>query len=235
MTKADVAKILIVKSGNTNPAVRTRLGDYDAWFVQTLGREGHAFDVLSAHEGAPLPPDARRWSAILVTGSPSSVTENTDWMRRWGGWLVNASERRVPVLAVCFGHQLLARTLGAVVRRSPKGREIGTVTCTLTEAGAADPLFEGVPTRFEVNTTHEDVVEEAPSVLKPLATNDHTALQAFASGDYLRGVQFHPEIDAAVMRAIVDVRKEGLECGIRPTPCGRRILENFIRHFARRG
>ncbi len=246
MTKANV---LIVKTGSSNPAVRVALGDYDRWFVNALGRERLSYDCLPAHEGASPPVDPRQWAGMIVTGSPRSVTERTDWMLRWGEWLVNAAEKRVPVLAVCFGHQLVGQTLGGTVRKNPKGREIGTVRCTLTEEGMKDPLFEGISQRFEVNATHEDYVESVPSVVQPLAGNENTALQAFSSGRYLRGVQFHPEIESDVMRAMVGARREGLmreaeergldperriaelEAGIRSTPAGKRILENFVRNF----
>jgi GMP synthase (glutamine-hydrolysing) len=150
------------------------------------------------------------------------------------------------VLGVCFGHQLLASVLGATVRRNPLGREIGTVRCALSAAGRQDPLFDGVPDRFEVQATHEDSVFDPPGALELLAGNAHSAVQAFRAGRNLRGVQFHPEIDPAVMRALVEARAatlageagargadpaervRALLAGIRPTPAGARILRNFV-------
>jgi GMP synthase (glutamine-hydrolysing) len=244
-----VTKVLIVKTGDVASAVRAPLGDYDRWFVQTLGRRHRRFDVLGAHQGARPPADARAWDAVLVTGSPASVTEDLPWMRRWGQWLAEAGERKVPVLAVCFGHQLLGRVYGGTVRKNRRGREIGAIACDLTPAGRRDPLFEGIPSRFWVNATHEDLLEDAPPSVNVLAGNENTPLQAFAVGKYVRAVQFHPEIDPAVMAGILEARRPALEkearaageapserlarlrAGMRPTPAGPRILENFLRRF----
>ena len=239
-------RVLIVKTGSTAASVRVAHGDYDRWFVRSLAPSGARFVVVAPHAGEPLPSTAREHDGVIVTGSQRSVTEHADWMRRTGAWLLDAAEQGVPVLGVCFGHQLLASALGASVRRSPRGRELGTVTCSLTEAGRSDPLFAGVPATFDVQATHEDEVVDPPPALELLAGNAHSAVQAFRAGRTIRAVQFHPEIDPAVMGAMVDARLAGIEAeavargvdprartrelraGIRPTPAGRRILENFV-------
>jgi GMP synthase (glutamine-hydrolysing) len=242
--------VLILKAGTAAPSVRLVAGDYDRWFPRTLGLAGQRFRVVNVDQAERLPSHAGDFDAILVTGSPRSVTELAPWMLRTCEFLRNAADRQVPILGVCFGHQLLGHAYGARVRRSPLGREIGTVTCELTSEGREDPLFEGVPGRFQVQATHEDVVEEAPPAMELLASNAHTRNQAFRVGRNVRAVQFHPEVDPPTMKALIDARLEKLEAeavargedpsmrmralyaGIRPTPFGRRILENFLRHFA---
>ncbi|HSD18441.1 MAG TPA: glutamine amidotransferase [Anaeromyxobacter sp.] len=239
-------RVLVVKTGSVSPSVRVALGDYDRWFVRTLAPSQARLQVVEPHLGQALPGRVRDWDAVLVTGSPHSVTESTEWIRRTGGWLRESAEQRVPVLGVCFGHQLLAWAYGATIRRSLRGREIGTITCALSDAGRADPLFEGVGATFDVQSTHEDEVVDAPAELELLAASGHTANQAFRVGRWARAVQFHPEIDTAAMRAIVETRIPALEAearalgldptdrvrallaGIRPAPAGPRILENFL-------
>jgi GMP synthase (glutamine-hydrolysing) len=241
--------VLILKAGTAAPSVRMVAGDYDRWFTLALGLEGKQFRVVHAEQGEHLPARMRDFDAILVTGSPRSVTELAPWMLRMCEFLRDAADRRVPVLGVCFGHQLLGHAYGARVRKSPSGREIGTVSCELTPEGRADPLFEGVPARFEVQATHEDVVEDAPRAIELLASNAHSHNQAFRAGRTVRAVQFHPELDAPTMKALVEARTQKLEAearargedpvtrmralyaGIRPTPFGRRILENFLQNF----
>jgi GMP synthase (glutamine-hydrolysing) len=170
-------------------------------------------------------------------------------MRRAGEYLREAAQAGLAVLGICFGHQLLGAAYGARVRRNPAGREMGTVRCALTGAGQSDPLFDGVPPRFEVQATHEDFVEGTPDGAEILASNASTENQAFRIGDRIRGVQFHPEMDAAAMKALVEARAPVLErearargedprerlrallAGIRPAPWGRRILDNFVRRM----
>ncbi len=241
--------VLLLKAGETAASVRLAVGDYDRWFLETVGLDGYRFDIVPVYQGAKLPEDPRAYDAVMMTGSPLSVTQLQPWMQRAGEWMADAAERRVPVLGVCFGHQLLAHTFGGRVARSPHGREIGTVEVSLTEAGRTDPLFEGLPERFTVQATHEDFVEPALRGAQVLAGNAHTAVQAVAWRGNVRGVQFHPEAPPDAMRALIQCRAEGLEAeavargqprgervnrllaGLAPSPAGRRILINFLERF----
>src|SRR5207237_7705290 len=99
--------VLIVKAGDAANAVRMTHGDYDRWFVNSLGPDAAKFEVVAAHLGARL-PDAADYDAVIITGSPQSVTDPSEWMRRAAAWARDAGERGTPVLGVCFGHQLLA-------------------------------------------------------------------------------------------------------------------------------
>lgn len=236
--------ILLLKSGSTSAPVRVALGDYDRWFAAALG--DCKLSVVDAHLGERLPADVRAFDGVLITGSPHSVLDRAPWMERVAEYAREAAERHVAVLGVCFGHQLLAHAFGGKVARSPFGREIGTVTCTLTAAGRLDPLFAGIPSSFAVQTTHEDVVAVAPPGSELLATNAFTSSQAFRIGARVRAVQFHPEVTAATMRGMAAARAQRLAeaaaargesptervrsvfCGIRATPSGARLLRNFV-------
>jgi GMP synthase (glutamine-hydrolysing) len=196
-----------------------------------------------------LPDSAAGYDAVLMTGSPASVTQLEPWMERAADFMLGAAAGGVPVLGVCFGHQLLARAHGARVVRNRHGREIGTVEVSLSEAGREDPLFHGLPERFSVQATHEDIVEQPPEGATVLAGNANTGVQALAFGPLLRGVQFHPEVHPAAMRALILARSEKLEveatqrghapgervprllAGIAPSPAGQRILRNFVERF----
>ena len=252
--------LLVVKCGEVLAPVRRVHGDYDRWFAGALvpglplPREAGLgrglgprarLHVVAVHLGARL-PDPRRFDAVIATGSPRSVLESAPWMSRASDALLEAAARGVPVLAVCFGHQLVAAALGAPVRRSPRGRELGTISCTLTQAGLADPLFAGVPRTFEVQATHEDEVAIVPAGAEVLAGNAHSAIQAFRVGRRLHAVQFHPELSAAAVAALVRARAPALAAearargedpamrlasllaGIRGAQWGARVLGNFL-------
>ncbi len=242
--------VLLLKAGEAAASVRLSVGDYDRWFLQTLGLSGYRFEVALAHQGAKLPERVTDYDAVMMTGSPLSVTRLEPWMQRAADFMVEAAEQGIPVLGVCFGHQLLAHAYGGRVERSALGREIGTVEVELTEAGQADPLFRGLPRRFAVQATHEDMVPEPPPGTVVLAGNAHTAVQALAFRPCARGVQFHPEVQPDAMRVLIQARAERLEAeatargqpagervprllaGIGPTPHGRQILVNFLEQFS---
>jgi GMP synthase (glutamine-hydrolysing) len=104
---AGVPTILLLKCGSTGAAVRVVHGDYDRWFLRALAPTGADVRVLEAHSGAPLPSRPAA-DGIVVTGSPLSVMDRAAWMRVTGAWLREQAERGIPILGVCFGHQLLA-------------------------------------------------------------------------------------------------------------------------------
>src|SRR5207248_8736486 len=108
--------------------------------------------------------------------------------------------RGLPVLGVCFGHQLLARAAGGDVVQNPRGREIGTVRVPLTEAGCKDPLFSWASgAEIEVQATHVNAVDHLPCGATVLASNENTAAQAFRLSETVAGVQFHPELWEAAL------------------------------------
>jgi GMP synthase (glutamine-hydrolysing) len=247
-----VPTVLLLKCGSAAGAVRLAHGDYDRWFLRALAPTGVRLQVIEAHAGAPLPTRAGDADAIVATGSPASVSERAAWMAEAGAWLRKQAELCVPVLGVCFGHQLLAEAYGGAVDRNPLGREIGTVRCALTPAGRKDPLFDGVSSDFDVQATHEDEVRVLPSGAELLATNGWSRVQAFGIGRCVRAVQFHPEMDGAVMAAVAAARAPGIAtearargddpagcvravlAGIHASAWGERILRNFVERFARR-
>jgi GMP synthase (glutamine-hydrolysing) len=136
---------------------------------------------------------------------------------------------------------MIAQALGGRVERNPRGREIGTVRLTRV---ADDPLFAGLPRSFDVNETHVDAVTRLPSGARLLATTSLDAAAAFAIGDAVRSVQFHPEFDADVMRAYLRARArliadEGADPvallgRVHPGTRGRDVLPNFVRMAGRR-
>lgn len=233
--------VLLLKAGETNPVVRTRHGDYDRWFLQTARRPKVHFEVRQLSLGEPLPDRPDTYDAVWMTGSPLSVTQAEPWMLAAAEFLRMAGQREVPVLGVCFGHQLLALAHGGAVSKNPKGREIGTVEVDLTGDGTEDFLFAGVPQRIAVQATHEDEVQRLPPGATLLASNAMSPVQAMAIGPHVRGVQFHPEFSTAVMRSTIEARAEKLGArapvllqGVRPTPFGPKLLHNFLDQVAKR-
>ncbi len=200
---------------------------------------GGSFAEIDVRKTDVLPRDLLGAAAFVVSGSASSVTERAPWMLRTEELLRAAHAADVPVLGICFGHQILASAHGGEIVKNPRGREIGTVTVTRL---GDDPLFEGLDDRFLCNATHVDTVGVLAPGASVLATTALEPTAAFALGRS-RGVQFHPEIDGDVMRGYLTERRailerEGLDADALlaaavDTPAGERMLENFVTRFVR--
>ena len=236
-TMASPKRILLLRTGRPSPAVALRFGGFDDWFGRSLSRRA-AIEVADAT--APLPSPSG-FDGVLLTGSLASVTEHAPWMHSLAHWALSAARDR-PLLSVCFGHQLLGWALGGCVERNPSGPECGARTVELTAAGLADPLFSGLPSRFLAPEAHEDHVRAAPPGARLLARSARTPVEAFAAGEHLRAVQFHPEFDAArghatvtASRAMLDSARPGgcsaAHATVRETPLAARVLENWLTGF----
>lgn len=230
--------LLILRAGDPLPDVAARHGEFAGWIERVTAKAwGGAFAVHDLRSTDPL-PDIRSVAGIMITGSVSSVTERAPWMLRAEAYIRDIVAAEAPVFGICFGHQLMAQALGGNVQRNPRGREIGTVPMARL---VDDPLFAGLSDAFFVNATHVDTVVILPPRATVIATTalDENAVVAF--GPAARGVQFHPEIDRAVMRSYVEARwttlvdegldAEGILARVSETPEAGELLCNFVRSF----
>jgi len=229
-------RMMILAAGSTMPAIAERRGDYDRWIRETTGDAWTgSWSVHDVRTDAPL-PGPRDADAFVITGSSSSVTERAPWMLRAEALVRGIAQARVPLLGICFGHQMIAQALGGDVKKNPRGREIGTVR---VERRLDDPLFAGLPRSFDVNATHVDAVVDLPAHAEVLATTSLDRVAAFRVGDRVKAVQFHPEFDADVMRGYLRaradrVREEGLDpdallAAVHEGTRGRDVMRGFAR------
>jgi GMP synthase (glutamine-hydrolysing) len=231
-----IPTLAILVAGQTLPEIARRRGDFER-FIRTRAGDGWpgrwvTHDLRGA---APL-PGPRDADAFIMTGSSSSVTERAPWMLRAEELMRQIVVARTPLLGICFGHQMIAQALGGEVRRNPYGREIGTVRVVRT---GDDPLFARVPRAFDVHETHVDAVTRPPPGAEILATTARDPVATFRVGPRVHGVQFHPEIDADIMRGYVTarsqiIRDEGgdpdaILAAIHDGTRGHDVLRNFVR------
>lgn len=134
-------------------------------------------------------PRAFDFDAVVVTGSRSSVYWDEPWIRSLKEWVAEAIDRDLPVLGVCYGHQLLAEVLGGTVEAMPDW-EIGYHGIT---HNGTSRLFDGIDRDFVAFTTHSDEVTKLPAGATITAENEY-AIHGFEHG-LVFGVQFHPEYD----------------------------------------
>jgi len=145
-------------------------------------------------------PGSFVFDAAVVSGSPASVYWDEAWIDHLEEWVRRAVEEDLPVLGVCFGHQLLARALGGEVRSM--GRyELGY---HMVHQDGTGRLFDGVSEWFVAFTAHSDEVTALPPGARPLASNNYS-LHAFEREPAF-GVQFHPEMDLETARMLMKHR-----------------------------
>ena len=158
----------------------------------------HDIDVAMPQSLAAW-PEPRDADAIVSLGSEHSALDGSQrWIREEIDFLAAAHSASVPVLGICFGGQALSAALGATVSRAPRAE----VTWRPIETQAPDVITPG-PWPF----WHEDRFDLPPGAR--LLAGTESEVVAFADGASV-GLQFHPEADAAIVRAWVDGGREKL-------------------------
>lgn len=203
-------RLIIVKTGGKIASLSDVTGDYEDWIAGGLGREKFAMEVIDVQHGEVLPAISEV-RAVVITGSASMVTERASWMEQTAAWLREAVAAEVPLLGICFGHQLLAYALGGDVGYNPRGLEVGTATIRLCDEAQNDPLFEGMSGVFAAQVSHRQSVLRLPKGARILAMSDKDPHQAIAYGKFVWGVQFHPEFDAGIIRVFIEYYRERLK------------------------
>ncbi len=236
------AKLVILKTGTTFPELRSRFGDFENWFARGLSS---LLDLSVVNVAAgELPGHPEDWDGVVVTGSPAMVSDREDWSENTARWLAMAVEQRLPVLGVCYGHQLLAHALGGEVGYHPEGRETGTRAVERLPDAESDPLLGSLPERFRAHLTHKQSVLKLPPGARLLARNRFEPHQAFRVGDCAWGLQFHPEFTDAIMKAYLEIQTpdltrenldpEALLAEVEPAPEAARLLQRFSELVIRR-
>lgn len=204
-------------------------------------------------EQAPMPPiDLDDYSGIVVGGSPftgSVPTEHkSDTQLRveteLGKLLDVVVAADFPFFGACYGVGTLGRHLGGVVDGT-YAEPIGAVEVTVTDAGAEDPVLEGLPRRFEAYVGHKEGCTMLPPTAVLLATSAACPVQMFRVKDNLYGTQFHPEADAETVLTRVRIYRDAgyfhpedqalVEQAVRRADVRdvHRMLANFVRRHAR--
>ena len=195
-------KLIIIKAGSTFPIIQQSSGDFDDWVLNGIGLSDIAISVVNVAENEVLPA-VDKILGVIITGSHAMVTDREFWMQALEVWLREVFERNIPLLGICFGHQILAVAMGGYSDYHPKGREIGTVSIQLTPEGKQDKLLGFLPDEFLAHATHAQTIIKLPANALRLAENSFENNHAFRLGDNAWGMQFHPEFTADIMRAYV--------------------------------
>lgn len=209
-----------------------------------LSRCGVHVEILHAWRNDAW-PSVDDVAAVVVMGGTMNVDQLEDYpfLEKSRALMGDAIEAGVPTLGVCLGSQMMARVLGAEVRRADHRNALFS-RLELTAEGARDPLTRPFAD-VEVLQFHEDTFA-VPEGAVPLATSaDNGLAQAFRYGDSAYAIQFHFEVDRTILRGWLDnigptamleewrcAAEELVETGDRLLPSQRRAGHELVERFA---
>ena len=163
--------------------------------------DGYGFDFASwAALDGELPPSIHSADGWLITGSKYGTYEDLPWIPPLENFVRNAYHQDIPIVGICFGHQLLAQALGGKVEKFDGGWSVGKV----------DYDFEGIDKPLPLYAWHQDQVVSLPPDATVTGSTDFCKYAALTYGKKAYSVQPHPEFSRRYMKDLLDARKNVL-------------------------
>lgn len=165
--------------------------------------------VVLGEEG--LPADLAGFDGLVLLGGglmPNDF-ERAPWLHDERRLTLQAIALDLPTLGICLGAQVIADVAGGEVRAQYGPKERGSTDIYLSDAGRDDPVLGGFGDGAPMIENHEDMITRLPESAVLLASSGAVENQAFVIGAHVRGVQFHPEVDAAALERWDDAALRG--------------------------
>ena len=165
-----------------------KIAGYLTWLRAGMAAAGLDLDILILTDREAL-PENQVLSGVIISGSQKMVAANEVESRL----LKFLKTKRLPLLGICYGHQVLARAFGCLVKKDEK-KHLGDEEIFLKQPGG---IFQAFPQVFKMAESHEEIVVKDLALAANfhiLAANASGQVEAIAHQDYpFYGVQFHPE------------------------------------------
>jgi len=198
-------------------------GNYDVMFQRLLGENAFNYQSWAVVDNQH-PPDIHAADAWLITGSKHGVYENHPWIAPLEKFIQEAYAADIPIVGICFGHQILAQALGGKVVKFDGGWSVGRVNYDL-----------------ENSADSEDRKSSAMPDARVIGSTDFCRYAGLAYGKTALSLQPHPEFDSAFVGALIETRGRALPDDLKATarstleqPLAREPVAKMLREFLQR-
>lgn len=187
----------ILQTGRAPDALRPDHGDYPDLFMRLLDGHGLRFRTYPVLDG-DLPANPGDCDGWLITGSRFGAYEDHPWIPPLEAFIRAVRDAGVPLVGICFGHQIIAQALGGRVEKFAGGWSVGR-----TE-------YDWGGETVALNAWHQDQVVQRPAGAVCVASSPFCENAALVYGDSILTVQAHPEFTRAFAADIIEKRGRGL-------------------------
>ncbi len=192
-------KIGILQTGMAPDDMAAQTGEYPEMFERLLAGHGFEFQTYNILKGN-IPAGADAADGWLITGSKFGAYEDHPWIAPLEDLIRKIYAAHIPLIGVCFGHQIIAQALGGKVEKHKAGWRVGPTPYRVV--GHDDPVV--------LNAWHQDQVVELPEDAVVVGTNDFCEYAMLAYGDKVLTVQPHPEYGDDFIKGLIKHRAKGI-------------------------
>ena len=198
-------KIGILETGQLPDELSSRYGDYPQMFQRMLRSAAPDLEFAVYHvTEQQLPREVDECDAWLITGSRHGVYDPLPWIEPLKAFLRKAYRAGIPIVGICFGHQVLAEALGGRAVKSDKGWGIGVHRYKVHRKPA---WMTGVEDEFALNALHQDQVTKLPEDAEVLAGSEFCPYAVLAYRGNAISIQPHPEFRNDFLEELIDYRR----------------------------
>lgn len=187
----------ILQTGHAPETLSAGFGEYPDMFERLLAGRGLRFVSYAVVDGV-FPDSVHAAEGWLLTGSRHGAYEDLPFIAPLERFIRDARAAGVPMVGVCFGHQIMAQALGGSVEKHPGGWVVGPQTYD----------FDGTPVRL--NAWHQDQVTHPPPDARVVGQNAGCAHAALIYDDWGYSIQAHPEYSDAFIEGLIETRGRGV-------------------------
>lgn len=196
-------KIGILETGLLNEKLEGRYEPYPVMFAKLLDRADKdlSYRSYSVIRGE-MPDSVDDCDGWLITGSRHGVYENLPWMLDLQTFIREIDAAGVPLVGICFGHQIVAQALGGEVVESDKGWGIGVQSYRVD---AVQSWMQQAPDQVRIYAFHQDQIVSLPPRARVYSSSEFCPYAGLSFGDSIITMQAHPEFEEEYEIALLEM------------------------------
>jgi GMP synthase-like glutamine amidotransferase len=196
-------KIGILETGLINDMLSDRFDPYPVMFTSLLDRAGQDFEYQDySVVRSEMPGSIHDCDGWLITGSRHGAYEKLDWMLALESLIRELYRASVPLVGICFGHQIIAQALGGEVVKSDKGWSIGVQSYDID---IAQDWMTVAPGQVHIYSFYQDQITVLPPGASVFSSSVFCPYAGLSYGDSIISVQAHPEFELEYILALIDI------------------------------
>lgn len=189
----------ILVTGHSPAELTGEYGNYADMFMRLLGKFDFEFKTYFVVDGV-FPESPKEVDGWLLTGSKFGVYEDHEWIRKLEDFIRRVHAEGVPMVGICFGHQVMAKALGGHVEKFKGGWSAGPVTYRRSDTGEEQVLL----------AWHQDQVIKVPEGAEVIGKTDQCENAVIRYGDWGLSYQPHPEFSPAFFEGLASARRSAI-------------------------
>lgn len=180
--------------------------DYQSLFFDLFDslRDNIEYEIYNAFEGK-LPNNLYSNELYIIPGSQSGAYEDKEWIKRLFTFIQEANNKKIPLVGICFGHQVIAQALGGKVQKSDKGWGIGIRIANIVSSDTDQYFPYG---KMQLIYNHNDQVVELPKGAQHFATSHFCENEGFTIDNHILTFQGHPEYTKEYCKYLLEKHRD---------------------------